>query len=121
MSDARDLTIRDRAGRFQLGTKAGPGRPRRAVEQDYLVAIAEGVPPDAWRRIIARAVADAEAGDDKARAWLSRHLCGPPGSGLAEIAACETAGVDPIQSRANELAEAEFIARLFSGGFKAIE
>ena len=69
-------TERDEKGRFQKGYGGGPGRPPRAVEIDYLVALADCVSEDDWGRIAKRAVADAIKGDAKARDWLSRYLLG---------------------------------------------
>lgn len=68
------MTARDEKGRFVQGNRGGPGRPQRMVGEDYLAALSDAVPLDAWRRIAARAVSDAENGDAKARAWLSRYL-----------------------------------------------
>jgi hypothetical protein len=65
-------------GQFAPGNPGGPGRPRRVAERDYLVTLTEECPPETWRAICRRAVADAEAGDAKARDWLSRYLLGNP-------------------------------------------
>jgi hypothetical protein len=48
------------------------------AERDYLLTLTEECPPEIWRAICRRAVADAEAGDSKARDWLSRYLLGNP-------------------------------------------
>ena len=61
-------------GRFAYGNQGGPGRPRRKVEEDYLVALAEAVPFDLWQRIVSKAADDALNGDAKAREWLSNYL-----------------------------------------------
>lgn len=63
-------------GKFAPGHAGGPGRPKRAVEQDYLLALTDGVSLAAWAKIVARAVADATKGDAKAREWLARYLIG---------------------------------------------
>ncbi len=42
-------------GKWTPGNPGGPGRPRRAIERDYLVAISEACPPETWRQIVARA------------------------------------------------------------------
>jgi hypothetical protein len=68
---------KDSQGRFAPGNTGGPGRPRRRAG-DRLAAIEAGVSMETWRRIIARAVTDALAGDYRARAWLSRHLIAEP-------------------------------------------
>jgi hypothetical protein len=70
---------KDSQGRFVQGNVGGPGRPRRRAG-DRLAAIEAGVTSDVWRRIIAQAVADALAGDHRARAWLSRYLIAEPSS-----------------------------------------
>lgn len=69
---------RDRKGRFAEGNPGGPGRPRRAVERDYVAALSESVGLDAWKRIVERAMADALAGDPKAREFLAGYLMGRP-------------------------------------------
>ena len=63
-------------GRFARGNPGGPGRPRRETERQYLAALRDGVPLDEWRRVVARALRDAKAGDAKAREWLSKYLIG---------------------------------------------
>jgi hypothetical protein len=50
------------------------------------------VPPSLWKKIVARAVADAEAGDPKARRWLSDIVIGKHPSPLTTLAATELAG-----------------------------
>ena len=65
-------------GRFVPGNPGGPGRPRRVTERDYLVTLTEECSPEAWRAICRRAVADALAGDARARDWLARYLLGNP-------------------------------------------
>jgi hypothetical protein len=72
---------RDSNGQFCAGHPGGPGRPPRQTEAAYLLALSEAVTPDRWRAIVARAIEDAEQGDDKARAWLSTHLLPKAGSG----------------------------------------
>lgn len=95
---------RDKRGRFAPGNTGGPGRPRRAVERDYLAALSDECGPDTWRRIVRRAVADAEAGDATARAWLGRYLLTAPESDatppLCRLAAEESLGVDPVADEA---------------------
>src|SRR5215510_12540897 len=73
-----DSNGRNGAGQFAPGNPGGPGRPRRVAERDYLVTLTEECPPETWRAICRRAVADAKAGDSKARDWLSRYLLGNP-------------------------------------------
>src|SRR5262245_48021888 len=63
-------------GKFAPGNPGGPGRPRRAVERDYLVALSEKVPLDRWQAVVDKALSQAEGGDAKARDWLARYLLG---------------------------------------------
>ena len=70
--------IRDPQGRFQLGTMGGPGRPPRAIEQNYLLALVDACPLETWTEIVQKAVTDAREGDDKARHWLASFLIGAP-------------------------------------------
>lgn len=65
-------------GQFAAGNSGGPGRPPRQVEDDYLRTLTEVASSDAWKRICERAVKDAEAGDARARQWLSEYLLGKP-------------------------------------------
>jgi hypothetical protein len=93
---------RDDHGRYLPGHPGGPGRPRRAVEQDYLATLADAVPLELWRKIAARAAEDAAAGDPRARRWLSEHLLGREPAPLTTLAATELAGTldDAIIARA---------------------
>jgi hypothetical protein len=63
-------------GCFTPGNPGGPGRPRRAVEKEYLDAVLAGVPLEDWTQIVRKGVADAKDGDARAREWLSRSLIG---------------------------------------------
>ncbi len=62
------------------GGKGGPGRPRRAVEIDYLAKLPEDVPHSVWQGIIAKAVDAAREADHTARAWMAGYLSGKPTS-----------------------------------------
>jgi hypothetical protein len=70
----------DRApnGRFAPGWRGGPGRPRRATEAEYAIALRAAVPLGAWTRIVRKAVDDALAGDRQARTFLANYLIGRP-------------------------------------------
>lgn len=97
-----------KTGRFSVGNPGGPGRPRRAVEADYLAALSDAVSVDRWRKIVERALSDAEQGDPKAREWLSAYLAGKPtGGALRRIAIDEMAGIDPIATSAKTAAALE--------------
>ncbi len=84
------IADRDDNGRFLPGNPGGPGRPRRAVEADYLAALSEAVPIDRWREICETAIDQAVAGDAKAREWVGSYLAGKPtGNALRRLAAAE--------------------------------
>lgn len=85
---------RDEQGRFQIGNSGGPGRPRRTVEREYILAITTAVSIDDWRAIVAKAKEDALAGDDKARSWLAHYLIGDERISLVQLAALEHLGID---------------------------
>lgn len=85
---------RDGSGRFLPGNSGGPGRPKRATETAYLRVLSDVLTPDAWRGIVERAVKDAQAGDDKARAWLSRFALGAEPPPLSTLAALDWLGID---------------------------
>lgn len=80
-------------GRFAMGNTGGPGRPRRAVEREYLAALADELTIDRWRRIVRGAIDAAETGDAKARDWLARYALGAEPPTLAALAVADTAGV----------------------------
>ncbi len=65
---------RDKKGRFTPGHPGGPGRPPRATEEEYLAVTIGECPIEAWQKIVAKAVLDAQKGDSRAREWLSRYL-----------------------------------------------
>jgi hypothetical protein len=91
---------RDNSGKFAAGNAGGPGRPPRATERDYLIALSESCSTDDWQVIVTRAVEDAKNGDAKARAWLAGYLVGGPGSRgemLHTIAVEVAAGSDPLE------------------------
>ncbi|MCC6572875.1 MAG: hypothetical protein IT462_03700 [Planctomycetes bacterium] len=71
---------------FKPGNPGGPGRPPRETESEYLEAVVGAVPLARWRKVILRAVADAEKGDPRARDFLARFLLP------------KDPGVDPIEA-----------------------
>lgn len=83
---------RDDAGRFAAGNPGGPGRPRRTIEREYLAVLGSAVSLDDWREVVARAVADAQAGDAAARNWLAKYLLGERPGSLLDLAAADAAG-----------------------------
>jgi hypothetical protein len=79
---------RDRRGRFALGNRGGPGRPKRATEAEYLRALSRIVSVEDLRAIARRAVADAKKGSARAREWVSTYLLGNPIPREATSARC---------------------------------
>jgi len=47
------------------------------VETEYLAALSDELPISRWRTIVQKAVEDAEAGDWRAREWLTKQVLGP--------------------------------------------
>ena len=76
MSDT-EKSGRDNQGKFSKGNPGGPGRPRRAVEEDYLAALSDQLSIERWENIVSKAIEDAENGDHKARDWIARYALGP--------------------------------------------
>jgi len=76
MSDT-EKSGRDNQGRFSKGNPGGPGRPRRAVEEDYLAALSDQLSIERWENIVSKAIEDAENGDHRARDWIARYALGP--------------------------------------------
>ena len=68
--------VRDKRGRFLPGNSSSPGRPPRAVEDDFLLLIDSAVSSDDWRAIIAKANQQAQRGDHRAREWLADRRFG---------------------------------------------
>ena len=87
------MSERTQDGRFATGNAGGPGRPRRAVEQDYLARLSDAVTLDDWESIVEVAVNQAMEGDEKARAWLAKYLLGEKPARLIDLAAQEAASI----------------------------
>ena len=81
--------LRADGGRFATGNSGGPGRPRRAVESQYMASIGDAVSLEDWQAIVRRAADDAKNGDGKAREWLAKYLVGAEPPTLVSIAATE--------------------------------
>jgi hypothetical protein len=91
-------TDRDANGRFLPGHPGIGGRPRRAVEADYLAALSGAVGLEKWQEICATAVNQAVAGDAKAREWIGSYLAGKPtGNALRRLAAAELEAAVPVE------------------------
>src|SRR5262245_42442662 len=78
-------------GRFANGNPGGPGRPRRAIERQYLAALSDAISIEDWQEVVKATVALAKQGDSKARDWLTRYLIGDSPRGLTHLAADEVA------------------------------
>lgn len=63
---------------------------RRPVEREYFATLNSVVTLDVWKRICLRTVADAEAGDARAREWLAKHLMQAEARTLTVLAAEES-------------------------------
>ena len=98
---------RDESGRFAPGNPGGPGRPRRAIEREYLAVLGEAVTLDDWRDVVARAVADAKNGDHQARVWLAKYVIGEK-STLLDVAAAEADQRAPEADVIERAAERQF-------------
>lgn len=73
-TEGENMADRTASGRFAPGNAGGPGRPRRAVEVDYLACIENRMDTATWAAVIDKAIEQAKAGDAAARAWLSKYL-----------------------------------------------
>lgn len=85
-------------GRFAEGNPGGPGRPRRAVEREYLACLSDAMPLKRWQKVVSRVAGRAEKGERWAVEWLSKYLLGEPQTlslTLTELAQREALGIDP--------------------------
>jgi hypothetical protein len=72
---------------FKRGQPGGPGRPPRERELRYLRTAVGAVPLTRWRRVVRKALEDAEQGDRHAREFLRRVLIGDSPWEVAEMLA----------------------------------
>jgi hypothetical protein len=98
---------REENGRFAQGNAGGPGRPRRAIEREYLAVLGDAVSIDDWHEVVQRAVVDAKAGDAKARDWLTKHLLGEKPPTLLGLAAKEARNYSSNEDVAAEAVDQE--------------
>lgn len=101
--------MRKSNGQFDTGNKYAVGRPKRAVELDYLRALSEVVTLETWHDICMRARDDALNGDARARAWLAQYLIGT--SALSELVRLEVLDILP-----GDYVRATVDAELYPGG-----
>ncbi len=99
-------------GRFADGNPGGPGRPRRAVERQYLAALSDAISLEDWQEIVKATVTRAKEGDSKARDWLTRYVIGENPRTLTDLAADEAAEMgaerDILEAIANRLKNDQF-------------
>lgn len=93
-NNAANTDGRDAAGRFARGNPGGPGRPRRAVESDYMRALTDRVTPDVWASIVDAVVDAARGGDVRAATWVARYVLGAAPPTLFALAVADAAGDD---------------------------
>jgi hypothetical protein len=94
IDDGTARSGRDDRGRFAQGNPGGPGRPRRAVESDYLRSLTDRVTPDVWASIVDAVVTAARSGDMRAVEWLTRYVLGNTPPTLFDLAVADAADVD---------------------------
>lgn len=104
---------RTKRGQFASGNTFGVGRPKRAVELEYLAALSDVLSVDKWKAIVERAVDDATKGDDKARLWLAKYLIGDDAR-LSALARLDVLDVTPW-----DMVAAEVDAELHPSGDRA--
>lgn len=69
---------RDEKGRFVKGCVGNPGGGKAHYRTQMLKALRAAVTVADWTAIANKAVAQAKAGDARARVWLSEYLLGKP-------------------------------------------
>jgi len=96
-------------GTFAVGNPGGPGRPPRATERIYLETLYSAIPVDAWQKVVEKALADAQAGDEKARAWIEKFVLGSNPMSLTSLAMRERIGIEPEHELQAEVENATFV------------
>lgn len=70
--------VRDTKGRFIKGESGNPnGRPPRATEEEYRLAVLDIVPLERWKMMIEKQAARAEKGDLRAFEALAKYIAPP--------------------------------------------
>ena len=73
------MAQRDENGRFVKGNTGNPrGRMPKGREEKYYEITRSSCTFESWKRIVKKAVQQAERGDSVARKWLADYLIGPP-------------------------------------------
>ena len=99
---------------FAPGNTGGPGRPTAQREAQYYTIVIKGCSPARWRKIVARAVQDAEAGDRHARAWLADRIMGRAKETVDMAVTQSPPDEFRLAGRTDEEMDAEGIERLFT-------
>lgn len=68
---------RNEKGQFVKGYKGGPGRPKRATEEEYREAVLDIVPLERWKLMIEKQAIRAERGDLRAFEALAKYIAPP--------------------------------------------
>ena len=74
MAKTKRKPQRDARGRFVKGCSAGPGRPPKIQEVEFVYALRSACPPHRVAAIVDKLASMAEAGDLKAARLLLQHL-----------------------------------------------
>ena len=72
------MVKRDANGHFVKGSDGGPGRKKRAIEDDYTEILKNCVTKQDWQLIIMKAVSQARRGNPIARKFIADYIVGPP-------------------------------------------
>lgn len=79
------LTTRDAKGRFLPGFSGGPGRPPKAVEERYALAVKKAVSPADVMSVLRHALAAAKKGDVPAMRLILAYAVGVPVETTLEV------------------------------------
>jgi hypothetical protein len=73
-------------GRWLPGhSEHGPGRPAKAIQEAFLLALEKVLPLKRWKKILERCAVDAENGDRHAREFLAMYVAGKPREQIAIV------------------------------------
>lgn len=102
------MNSRDEKGRFTKGNQVakgnsgGPGRPKKAREERYHEILQTTCTFTEWRKVVKKALEQAQRGNHQARKFLADYLIGPPpqrheltGEGGGSIMLGYSGNVDP--------------------------
>ena len=72
------MTDRDSNGKFTLGNKASPGRPKKSAEEKYLKMVVTAMPQKDWRLVLERVKQLAMRGERWAVEFYADRIIGKP-------------------------------------------